>query len=320
MIKLKDFITKDNKKLSEKSLEIIRQRGIIIFFKIFFNATSRFIKKFFREYLPLKLMVIFSEEGKIIKNIQGNKMILNLNDRGISRELALYGCHEKNSTEQTKKLIISGMNILEVGGNIGYYLLIEAKLTGPKGKIYVFEPSPHNVELLEKNIKLNNYYNVEIFPYAVGDSNSWAKFYISKRSNLCGFNKTEDNENILDVRIIKLDDFLKDKKVDFIRMDIEGYEKEALMGLKETLNSARAPKYFFIEIHCLALNKKGSSAGEIINYLKNYGYFVKKAFYRGTLKKTAESTEELLNNPYLEKGYWETFFQKNESIGYNSNI
>jgi tRNA G26 N,N-dimethylase Trm1 len=122
------------------------------------------------------------------------------------------------------------------------------------------------------------------------------------------------------VKTVKLDHFLEGKKVDFIRMDIEGYEKEALMGLEQTLKSNRAPKYFFIEIHCLALNNKGSSAREIVNYLKNYGYSVKKAFYRGSLKKTAQSTEELLNHPYLEKGYWETFFEKNESFSNNSNL
>jgi len=310
MIKLKEYITKYDGGLIDKSFKIMREKGFFTFLKIFFNILPRFIKKFFREYLPLKWMIIFSDNGKIIRDIQGNKMILDLNDQGISRELALYGYHEKNSTKQTKKLITSGMNILEVGGNIGYYLLIEAKLIGSEGKIYVFEPSPYNIDRLKKNIEINNYNNVEIFSYAVGDSNSYAKFYISKRSNLCGFNKTEDNDSVLDVKIIKLDDFLKDKKVDFIRMDIEGYEKEALMGLEQNLKSDRAPKYFFIEIHSVALNQKGSSAREIINYLKKYGYFVRQSFYRGSLRKTAQSTEELLNHPYLEKGYWETFFQR----------
>jgi hypothetical protein len=164
MIKLKDFVTRDNKKLTDKSFEIIRQRGIIVFLKIFFSTILRFIKEFFREYLPLKWMFLFSDNGKVIKNIQGSKMILDLNDHGISRELVLYGYHEKNSSEQTKKLITSGMNILEVGGNIGYYLLIGAKQIGSDGKIYAFEPSPYNVRALKKNIELNNYSNVEIFP------------------------------------------------------------------------------------------------------------------------------------------------------------
>ena len=163
MIKLKDYITRHNGNLINKSLEIIRKKGVIEFFKIFFNMFFRFLQKFFREYLLLKWIFLFSDNGKIIKNIQGSKMILDLNDQGISRELALYGYHEKNSTQQTKKIITSGMNILEVGGNIGYYLLIAAKQIGLEGRIYAYEPSPHNIEALKENIKLNGYSNVKVF-------------------------------------------------------------------------------------------------------------------------------------------------------------
>ena len=97
------------------------------------------LKRFFREYLPLKFM-----GNEVIKTIQGSKMILNLKDEGISRELACYGVHEKNSTEEVKKIIKKGMKILEIGANIGYYALLETKLAGDTGHLYALEPSPSN--------------------------------------------------------------------------------------------------------------------------------------------------------------------------------
>jgi len=307
-MKIKEFIIKDETSLGAKIKKTIKEKGFWSFIVIAWNVLYRFIYKFFREYIPLRWLILNSVDGKIQKDIFGSQMILDLNDRGISRELALYGYHEKNSTKFVKTIICPGMNILEVGANIGYYLMIEGKMAGPDAKIYAFEPSPYNIDCLKKNLTLNNYTNVSIYPYAAGETEFETNFYISRRSNLSSFAPMKDNSQIVKVKVVKLDNFLADKRVDFIRMDIEGYEREALLGLKETLRSEKAPKYFFIEIHSLALNKKGSSTKEFVEYMSGFGYEVKKSFYRG--KKSVNSTRELLDHPLREAGYWETFFEK----------
>jgi len=277
-------------------------RKTIIFFILL-------IKRFFREYLPLKYLYFISSNGEIVRNIKDNKMVLDLKDLGISRELALYKIYEKNSTNQLKKILAPGMKIVEIGANIGYYALIEAKLIGEQGHIYAFEPSPYSLSFLKRNIKLNNYHNIEVFQKAIGAENTKSRFFIADKSNLSSFIKREGTVDNIEVEIIKLDDFLKNKKVDFIRMDIEGYEKEVLKGLENTLSKEDAPKYLFIEIHSVLLHKKNSSAEKIIRYLEEFGYSVTKGFYRGCSKIVVDNTPELLNHSYLEKGYWETFFQ-----------
>ena len=252
------------------------------------------LKRFFREYLPLKFM-----GNEVIKEIQGSKMVLNLTDEGISRELACYGVHEKNSTEEVKKIIKKGMKILEIGANIGYYALIETKLAGDTGFLYALEPSPANCAMLSRNLALNKIVNAQIYPYAGGSERKLGKLNITSKGNLCSFNRTEGET--IDVQVFPIKELITDK-VDFIRMDVEGYEDEILKGIDFT----HKPKYFFIEVHS-ELVKGGAES--IVHFMAKRGYEVRKGFWRGRADVQVNSVNEMLNHPKLEIGYWETFFE-----------
>ncbi len=308
---LKNTVLKTNENLFIKGVRVLKEHGPIAFAAKTFAVIGRIIYRFFREYIPLKFLYIFFKDGKIMKKVQGSRMILDLNDLGISRELALYGVHEKNSTAEVKTVITPGMKILEVGANIGYYALIETKLAGPSGHLYAIEPAPHNFAALKKNLELNGIRNADIHQAAFGEKRDKAKFYVYDRGNLSSFLKREDmgmKYEEVEVEIMTLDDFLKFKKVDFIRMDVEGYEKEILKGSEKALAEGNRPKYFFIEIHSELLHKKGSSAREIVEFLRNHGYEIRKSFWRGS-DLCVTSMGAQLAHPKLEVGYWETFFE-----------
>lgn len=309
-ITFKNTILKTDDNLFKKGGKILKEGGSFLFLKKTFFFITLTLKRFFVEYLPLNIMFLFSKKGKIIKKIQGSEMILDLNDVGISRELAIYGVHEKNSTAEVKKIITTGMNILEVGANIGYYALLETSLAGPTGHLYAMEPSPYNFDLLTENLKLNGLKNYDLYQLAAGAEAGRAKFLLSGRSNLSTFIEREDlTGEEIDVDVVTLDEFFKDKKVDFIRMDVEGYEGEILKGAENILNSDKKPKYFFIEVHSELLHKKNSSARDIVEFLAKYGYEIHKSFWRGSSKVVVSSKNEMLGHPLLEVGYWETFFE-----------
>lgn len=319
-ITVSNAVLKSDISLMRLAKKTLKEEG----FRALFKKTGIFlklvVKRFFREYLCLKFLYWRSENGKIIMNIQGNKMILNLNDEGISRELVLYGYHELNSTNEVKKIIKPGMRILEIGANIGYYALIETTLAGKNGFLYAFEPSPFNFSLLKKNLEINNIKNTELYQKAIGAKNTTSKFYVADKSNLSSFIKRFDmdmykNGSIIDMEMITLEKFLEDKEqIDFIRMDVEGYENEVLKGAQNILK-INPPKHFFIEIHSELLHKKNNSAREIVNYLRNLGYEVSRSFYRGSSEIFVNDTDSLLNHSLLEKGYWETFLEYKEKKG-----
>ena len=284
--------------------------------KAFIILSSNKIRKTTEE-TRIFLYKLISPDNLIMKEIQGNKMILNLNDVGISRELLLKGVHEKNSTNQFKEEINEGMILLEVGANIGYYALIGARIIGDKGHIYAFEPSPQNIRSLIANVYINGFENiVEVHRKGIADKSSKLTFFLYTKSNLCGFVRRETEGDIrqigeIIVDVSTIDQFLGKRKIDYLRMDIEGFEWEAIKGMKKTLrDKENFPRGMFIEVHSALLQKKGHSAEEFINILTDCGYSVKKSFYRGRSDISVNSTNELLKHNLLEKGYWETFFVK----------
>ena len=107
------------------------------------------------------------------------KMILDLHDKGISRALWLFGDRELEHKYLLEKVIKPGMTILDIGSNIGYYLLMELNLIGKNGNLISVEPSNSNIELLKKNLILNNFHEIEIHEGAISDKESEKDFFLS---------------------------------------------------------------------------------------------------------------------------------------------
>jgi FkbM family methyltransferase len=300
-------------------LDKINKHGITGSFKIAIDLPTNYVKK-----LPYRIKIKLEQKkackGLIIKDVQGSLMVLDLSDVGISHELLLTGVHEAESTKQIRREIKSGMTILEIGANIGYYSLIEAQLVGEKGKIYAFEPSPINMKLLKTNIALNSLENiVEAYPYGVGSKTAKRKFYLMSKGNMSSFVPRKEDSIIktldtIDVEVVSLDKFfgINSVSIDYVRMDVEGFEFEVIKGMNRILTSEKCPMGLFIEIHSESLNNNGSSCKEFVNYVTNMGYKIKKARYRGKEEISVISTDGLLNHSLREKGYWETFLIKND--------
>lgn len=126
--------------------------------------------------------------------------------------------------------------ILDLGANLGTSAILFSELLGPDGMIYSFEPVFH--ELLEENIVENGIPNVEVIPKAVGAAVGDAPFSVtdfgldSRRS----LYSAEPNYGVLPMTTI--DAFAEERglgRVDFIKLDIEGGEEEALRGGRDTI-------------------------------------------------------------------------------------
>ncbi|MFH1590554.1 MAG: FkbM family methyltransferase [archaeon] len=232
-----------------KYLDFIRKEGFLEFLiTIKKNALFLFQRTF------------FSREGMLLKKIHGSWMYLNVYEEGISTALAIDGKREVLETEIVKKVLKKGMRVLDIGANIGYYTLIEASIVTDQGKVYALEPAPRNVDMLRKNVSKNKYLNiVEIYPVAVSNKTGVSKLHLSNMANLhtmifLGSTKPHGKTghmtgSSLDVKTVKVDDFLKGKKpVNLIRMDIEGYECEAIDGMINTLKTSPSLK-IMMEVH-----------------------------------------------------------------------
>ena len=137
--------------------------------------------------------------------------------------------------------------VLDCGSNIGIFSLWAHRLQ-PSTQIYSFEPTLNTFEILKKNIKTNKIQKfIHPFNLALGNKIKNASMLISE-NNLLGGN-TISNSNFANNNLLKyeekqpihmttIDNFVKVKclkKVDFIKIDTEGYEKQIITGAKKTI-------------------------------------------------------------------------------------
>jgi len=187
------------------------------------------------------------------------RMLLDLNDEGLSRELFVCRDRERTLGRILRTLLKPGMRVLDVGGNLGYYPLMEAVLVGQSGSVHVLEPCPANYELLTRNVELNARQDI-IRPYmlAAFDSVGRQRFWLSRASNLgTMFPKTTDTGRALqltgdtiEVETVDLSSFLRRiPPVDLIRMDTEGAEVPILRGLLPAVRSGLFGGSIVTEVH-----------------------------------------------------------------------
>jgi FkbM family methyltransferase len=207
--------------------------------------------------------------------VQGNKMYLSPDDVGISKELAIYKVHEPLSTRVLRQIVTEGMVVVDIGANIGYYVLIESKGVGSSGRVIAVEPVEANYALLERNIRLNRCENVTPVKMAIGDQTGTAKIYLSRKSNCHSILQKGSADESSEVSIMTLDGLVEQqglKAVDLVRMDIEGYEFVAIEGMIETIRAFRP--MIFLEVHAhLTTLKEGAALG-FVHRLKDLGYNV----------------------------------------------
>ena len=234
--------------------------------------------------------------------IEGEKMYL---DEVDALCLSINGIHEKIITNLIKKEIHSGDVVLDIGAHIGYYTLQFANLVGSTGKVYAFEPEPKNFELLKKNVQINKHDNVVLIQKIVSDKDGIVEFFISKFDSI-GNKLFESNEAGSSIKIesTTLDEYFKDlkKKIDFIKMDIQGGEGKAILGMKNLLKENKNLK-IIQEWWPDALKQNNTNPEDHLKFLQHIGYKIYEI--DGTIKKdilptTIEQILEKYPNSLIE--------------------
>ena len=236
-----------------------------------------------------------------IVEVNKSKMLLFPRNGSIHRDLFLYKKREFICTDHLigDSIVKEGDVVLDIGANIGYYALIESQLVGANGKVYAVEPVRGNLDLLKRNVRLNNLKNVDTFQLAFGDCNQESKIYVSTFCNLCSMNKHSAGGKIIEVQNVSeetVDTFLKNKpSPSFIRMDVEGYEYEIIRGMPQTL---RGDLRILVELHPEHLSDK--KLNEIFQILRQNNFWVRFAIFES--KVNEKKGHNWIVNSLLQKG------------------
>lgn len=162
------------------------------------------------------------------------------------------------------ELIKPGDCVIDVGANIGYYLLMLRRKVGDTGRVVCIEPEPNNLRELHHCIESNRFNNVEIIKAAVGEGNGTVLLQPGLNGRVSPGESDEGSG--INVPVIALDQ-LASRRPALIKIDIEGFEGQALRGMKQLL-STQSPT-LFVEIHP-HLMTYGASVREVLQMVQPY--------------------------------------------------
>lgn len=159
--------------------------------------------------------------------------------------------------------------IIDCGANIGMSVLFFKDMY-PKSKILAFEPNPNSFALLKLNMQVNNIQGVQLFNCALNDRNGSVDFYVpEQRGSLNGSSiNGHNNGNKISVKGKKLSDYISNKKIDFLKLDIEGAEQKVIEDLRRH-NVLSSVDEIIVEYHYQA----DGSATQFEDFLLNFKNF-----------------------------------------------
>jgi len=180
-------------------------------------------------------------------------------------------------------LALGDQTIYDVGAYKGYYTLFFSRAVGSGGKVIAFEPHPDNHKKLLKRIKLNLLDNVEARPVAVG--NETGRRTLAFRDTDSGTSSLQEEMKAqilhekgagsVQVAVDSLDRQVAAHhfpKPDLIKIDVEGFEMDVLLGMSETIRNHK-PK-LYIEIHGVDAESKIANVRKVVEFLSGWAYTI----------------------------------------------
>jgi FkbM family methyltransferase len=136
-----------------------------------------------------------------------------------------------------------GMVFYDIGANVGFFSLISARLVGPTGHVYAFEPVTENAMSLRLNARLNDLQNITVYEKGVSVSSGKGNLFLTKHpggATLASretLNSTVKGTVLID--LVCIDDLIAQKLISppsLIKIDVEGAELDVLRGMDQTIN------------------------------------------------------------------------------------
>lgn len=195
---------------------------------------------------------------------------------------------------------------LDIGANIGATAIVLSQYLG-RGQVYAIEPGKKIFSLLEKNIRKNNIPNVKVLNCAVSDTSTKLRFFENSAYGHIDLSSPEESSDDGSIDAFSLDDLvdsLNVERLDFLKVDVEGFEHQVLKGAQKTLGRFNPMLYLEFNSWCL-LNHSNTNPLELANYLlRNFKfvYRVVKTPGAGSLLERVVSARTLVHDNIVFNG------------------
>jgi FkbM family methyltransferase len=191
--------------------------------------------------------------------------------------LITQGEYEPELGLSMRRLLGEGRTFVDVGANEGYFSVMGSKLVGTAGRVLAIEPQPRLFDVLHANLRMNMCNNVVVAANAVADRNGFVELNLAPSTNNGSsgvFRKTRYPGRKQRVPAFTLDSLFETHGLDacdFLKMDIEGFELEALQGADRLLREKRI-RAMNVDDHPSILASRGLALDCVSAMLFEYGY------------------------------------------------
>ncbi len=197
------------------------------------------------------------------------------------------GAYEREVIALMKRVLKPSMTVMDIGANIGYIAAIAAALVGAGGQVHAFEPNPSCYACLVQN--LNPFSHAYAHQMAISDTQGTLPLYLGGNSaedgwgsllESCAFERgpePRDERRVVQVEVTSIDDFVSRsiaRRVDLIKIDIEGNELHALRGALQTIE--RNHPVIIAELNTGCLARDGVAPADVVQFLRDQGYLVRR--------------------------------------------
>ena len=167
----------------------------------------------------------------------------------------------------------SGDTVLDIGGHIGLFAVVTARLVGETGKVYSFEPTPFTRGVLKEVVELNECGDiVEVREEAVSSKSGTTVFFDTgdEISNANSLVKTERSKKEIPITLTSVDEFVDARaiRVNCLKIDVEGAELDVLRGARETFLTQRPVAR--LGLHPPFIVRNGQTLEQIWDVLSEY--------------------------------------------------
>jgi len=198
-------------------------------------------------------------------------------DQHVSKGIAEQGIWESYETQLFMQRLKPGINVVDVGANIGYYSVIAADQLAGSGYIAAFEPDPENYQLLQKNLQHNQFdaidaVKVDAVHAGLAGQDSEGELFLSD-SNFGDHQIYDAGEGRASrsIRLLNGSDYLQQKiqHIDLLKIDTQGAESAVIAGLLPLLQNSGDKLSIIIEFWPYGLRQSGSSAHQLVDMLSS---------------------------------------------------
>jgi len=212
-----------------------------------------------------------------VREFQGKFVVGRNSD--LFKTLLIAREYEASLAELVLRYLDCNRDAIDVGANMGFYTILLAKNVNNK-KVLAVEPAKKAFERLEKNLKLNQVeHKVILFEGAVSNNSGVLNLKtVNGREEYSTLGKLnhpavrDEKYQIQEVNVTTIDSLVKKYSLDpgFMKIDVEGMEHFVLDGSRVTLETAKP--IILMELSDPLLKQNGSSAGELIDFIKPFKY------------------------------------------------